>query len=485
MHCLDSDEQYSYLYPQVQPPNYVVQSMFCDACSQLAKTSSGADISKKSGTKVFKIKTLQKHEKSQAHVSCTETLKARQKPQESPLAKSLNKASTSADTKLEKKILPAFTVVALKRPFDDYEPFCALQNINGADLGETYVTRSACTEFLPNISEVMKDEIAEKLRGNNFLSVMADGGTDQGVMEEVLVYVRYLDMELGKPVNEYLAIQEPKSGSGADVLDAISFAISNTTGMEDSEWKEKLTSFGSDGCVVMTGAKNGVWGLLRNDSLTTNFKEFWCGAHRVELAVVKSLQHFEEFNKLRETLQSLYKEYHHSPKAPRELRELAEALEEKVSRPLNVLGARWLPHLETALKILFSGFKVLIMHSQNTKEGRVGSAGRQGRATFSVKFLTSMKGLLFTHLTWDIVEEAAQLSKVFQANFTTVKRVIVAVNNFKLRLLAMKKKNGQRLHHFLQQMEGNDSFSEITVVSGGNDVKEFEAKKQAVLDDIL
>ena len=49
----------------------------------------------------------------------------------------------------------------------------------------------------------------------------------------------------------------------------------------------------------------------------------------------------------------------------------------------------------------------------------------------------------------------------------------------------MKKKNGQRLHHFLQQMEGNDSFSEITVVSGGNDVKEFEAKKQAVLDDIL
>lgn len=29
--------------------------------------------------------------------------------------------------------------------------------------------------------------------------MMADGGTDQGVMEEVLVYVRYLDMELGKP----------------------------------------------------------------------------------------------------------------------------------------------------------------------------------------------------------------------------------------------------------------------------------------------
>ena len=94
-----------------------------------------------------------------------------------------------------------------------------------------------------------------------------------------------------------------------------------------------------------------------------------------------------------------------------------------------------------------------------------------------------MKGLWFTHLTWDIVEVAPQLSKVFQGNFTTVTRVIAAVNNFKMRLLAMKKNNGQRLHHFLQQMEGNDSFSEITIVSGGNDLKEFEAKKQAVLDD--
>lgn len=81
--------------------------------------------------------------------------------------------------------------------------------------------------------------------------------------------------------------------------------------------------------------------------------------------------------------------------------------------------------------------------------------------------------------------EAPQLSKVFQGNFTTVTRVIVAVNNFKMRLLAVKKKNGQRLHHFLQQMEGNDSFGEITILSGGNDLKEFEAKKQAVLDDIL
>ena len=93
------------------------------------------------------------------------------------------------------------------------------------------------------------------------------------------------------------------------------------------------------------------------------------GSDVAELAVVKPLEHYDEFIKLRETLQSLYKEYTYSAKALRKLRDLAEALEEKHSRLLNVLGARWLPRMETALKILFDGFKVLVMHSQNTKIG--------------------------------------------------------------------------------------------------------------------
>ena len=51
--------------------------------------------------------------------------------------------------------------------------------------------------------------------------------------------------ELGKPVNEYLAIQEPKSGRGSDNLDAIRTCVSQTTAMEDGKWKEKLTAFGA------------------------------------------------------------------------------------------------------------------------------------------------------------------------------------------------------------------------------------------------
>ena len=49
------------------------------------------------------------------------------------------------------------------------------------------------------------------------------------------------------------------------------------------------------------------------------------------------------------------------------------------------------------------------------------------------------------------MEEAAHLSKAFTADFTIVTQAMAAVNNFWLRPMNMKKTNGPRLQHFLQQ----------------------------------
>ena len=49
----------------------------------------------------------------------------------------------------------------------------------------------------------------------------------------------------------------------------------------------------------------------------------------------------------------------------------------------------------------------------------------------------------------------------------------------------MKKTYGQRLQHFLKQIEGPESFNKIPIITGDNDLKEFEARKQRVLDDVL
>ena len=52
---------------------------------------------------------------------------------------------------------------------------------------------------------------------------------------------------------------------------------------------------------------------------------------------------------LRDMLQSIYKHYHYSPKALNELRELAEVMGEKIHKPGNLKGTRWVPHLHRAL----------------------------------------------------------------------------------------------------------------------------------------
>ena len=74
----------------------------------------------------------------------------------------------------------------MERPLDDYESLCALQKLNGVDLGETYLTRSACTDFIDHISSVIKDDLADNLKGCNVFSLMIDGSTDHGVIEEAI-----------------------------------------------------------------------------------------------------------------------------------------------------------------------------------------------------------------------------------------------------------------------------------------------------------
>ena len=470
-------------YPNSQPVGTAVKSMYCGVCSKHPSLASkDSEIAKRSGSSNFKNETLKKHETSQNHKKCIAADKAINDPKKTEMYKCCKQLYEKEDEKMEKKFKTAFYISALERPLDDYESLCALQKLNGVELGETYLTRSACTEFIEHISSVMKEDLADKLKECNFFSLMIDGSTDHGVIEEAIMYVRYLEKSVGRPVTAYLGIEEPKAGTGRGYLDAVDSCFQRVTNMNSVTWKEKITGLGTDGCAAMTGEKNGVVGLLRQEN--REFMGFWCGAHKLELAVVKCLEKYPDFVKVRDVLRSLYQEYHYSAKALRELRELAEALDNQISKPTNVFGARWLPHLQTALQVLFRGYKTLMMHCQNTREMRVGSSGRQGRASFSVKFLTSFRGLLFTSFLWDIAEEAAHLSKVFQAEFLTVTTAAAAVRKFELQCLNMKSLNGPRLEAFLKEAGDGSVFREIEIKREDNDIEQFEKIRKSVLDEI-
>ncbi|XP_078371376.1 zinc finger protein 862-like [Oculina patagonica] len=113
-----------------------------------------------------------------------------------------------------------------------------------------------------------------------------------------------------------------------------------------------------------------------------------------------------------------------------------------------------------------------MMHCQNTKEMRIGSSGRQGRAAFSVKFLTSFKGLLFTSFVWDIAEVAAHLSKVFQAEFL----------KFEMQCLDMKLSDGPKGKAFLK--ENKKMFRDIALTRDDSDLSQFQKVKLSVVDEV-
>lgn len=59
----------------------------------------------------------------------------------------------------------------------------------------------------------------ETLKKTKYFSIMIDGATDAGTIENELIYVRFLGEE--GPVNVFLSIQDVKQGTAAGFLHAI------------------------------------------------------------------------------------------------------------------------------------------------------------------------------------------------------------------------------------------------------------------------
>ena len=120
-------------------------------------------------------------------------------------------------------------------------------------------------------------------------------------------------------------------------------------GVSADDCKTKLVGFGSDGASVNTGKQNGVAAKLKRE--IPHLISVHCVAHRLELGVLDAMKENKKLGKLQDSLMHLYREYHYSPKSLRELRMVAEALEEKVLKPVNLGGSRWLPYIHRAIKV--------------------------------------------------------------------------------------------------------------------------------------
>lgn len=118
------------------------------------------------------------------------------------------------------------------------------------------------------------------------------------------------------------------------------------------KWTEKLVFFCADSASVNMGKLNGVAAKLKKEKGVGHLLSIHCVAHRLELGMVDSTKAQPRLKKLQEVLHYLHMQCHYSPKALRELRMLADALEDKVLKPTNLKGARWLPYIHKATQVV-------------------------------------------------------------------------------------------------------------------------------------
>lgn len=96
-------------------------------------------------------------------------------------------------------------------PFKNMQVFVTFRRKNQVDLGPNYRNPKACKTFVSAIADTERNEIRNELQGARFFSVLADGSTDSGIIEQESVFVRYIGPG-GAPKTQFADLVDATSG---------------------------------------------------------------------------------------------------------------------------------------------------------------------------------------------------------------------------------------------------------------------------------
>lgn len=150
---------------------------------------------------------MQKYAKSNGHLRAQTAVLAMQKPvRETVIAQSFNKGKKDEEEKARREVVvnmtTAYFIAKEKIPFSKFPGLINLQKKNGLQISSTYANDKSCAEMVSVLGKVFKERTVSGINQSNYISVMADGATDAGGLENETVFCRYLTD--GQPVNRLL-----------------------------------------------------------------------------------------------------------------------------------------------------------------------------------------------------------------------------------------------------------------------------------------
>jgi len=226
------------------------------------------------GTDQFQKQTLECHEKLEAHVRANPDLKNR------PIFKIAIDVNQAAIMNL---IRGCLYIVKNLLPYNTFEDLSnLLEKVKAIIPRLFYRDANSCTEIIECISNYIEESIAKKLEKTIAFGILAGESTDIVLEEHVIYYAQYYDESDFKIRSSFLKLIKIPDKKGLAIYKAF-IGLCNSKKINIS----KLVAACTDDASNMSGAENGVIGLLRKASPALTYCH--CVSRRLLLVLNEAL----------------------------------------------------------------------------------------------------------------------------------------------------------------------------------------------------
>ena len=419
--------------PKAKAGQKTVTKLKCKVCTKFkAKITTRRNFSNRwiAGAESVRTSNIRDHAHSDQHMHAMLLLKKEHADAKglgaasyAPIAQLLQGLSVDERAKLSKKFDIAYFAATEKLAFTKYPSICQLEARHGVDIGTSYLNKSAGMTFCHFITESRRQELRTILSSAKFFSILMDGSTDKGNIDDELFLVLYCDTngsdEKVHTQMSYFTVARPQAVTAEGLFECLQSGLGQL-GIEAidaaAEDCKRLVGIGTDGAAANI-ASGGLKGLVEKELPWVYW--MWCLAHRLELAIKDALKG-TSFDFIDEMLLRLYYIYEKSPKKCRELEEIVTELrgclqfDDAGVRPVRASGSRWVSHKLNAMKRVLSKFGAYTNHlAALSEDGSVKASDRAKLRGFYTRWVDA-KYLLGCALFVDLLTPCAIFSKVMQ-----------------------------------------------------------------------
>lgn len=172
-------------------------------------------------------------------------------------------------------------------------------------------SRGSLREIFLTIGNTVRDHICGKLQEHSFYGLLVDDMADISNEEQMLAFVQYFDVDLGRLECKFLFtanVLEESASADATTLHGV---ITNQLQALQIPLKN-LRGLATDGASVMTGKNRGLATLLKKDVIS--LVAVHCVCHRLALACTDTNVELEMIKNVETEVTQLWKVFDNSPK---------------------------------------------------------------------------------------------------------------------------------------------------------------------------